>query len=172
MKYEIRDLRRKQFFMVDDEYLNGYARHLGPTASCVYFALCRHADKQQACFPSQKTMATKLGIGEKTVKRAIKKLLSWNIIQVKRVRREDGQFLRNTYYLVDKQYWEVPEVNVTHGPKGHTCPDPGVNNVHHHGSSRPPKGTHGKETHIRARDENKINSIKSQLRSKYGKGKL
>ena len=50
---EIRDNRQKEWFWLDNEYLNGYARHLGTVATAVYISLCRHSDnKTQTCFPS------------------------------------------------------------------------------------------------------------------------
>jgi hypothetical protein len=48
---KIRALRRKEKFVIDDEYLNGYARLCGWNATLVYMSICRHADKDQYSFP-------------------------------------------------------------------------------------------------------------------------
>jgi DNA-binding transcriptional regulator GbsR (MarR family) len=100
-RFELRDLRNKQFFQVDDLYLNGHARHCGIYATGVYFALCRHANNEtQSCFPSVSLIAAKLGISEIQVKRALKTLEAHNIIKVERT---PGKV--NVYYLVDKSCW-------------------------------------------------------------------
>ena len=101
--FQVRDLRRKAFFMVDDIYLNGYARHLGTTASMVYISLCRHADKEQSAFPSQKLIAEELGINERIVMYKIKLLSDWNIIRKEKSKNSSGKWLNNTYFLVDKE---------------------------------------------------------------------
>ena len=104
---KIRDLRKKQFFMVDDEYLNGYARLCGIIATGVYIALCRHVNKTQRCWPSLNLIAEKLGINEKSVRRSIKILKEWNIIKTKRMRDDTTKKWKVTVYqLVDKSEWK------------------------------------------------------------------
>jgi len=114
--FKVRDFRNKHFFMVDDIYLNGYARHLGPTASIIYVALCRHADKEQECFPSQEILAEKLNVGLRTVVDKIALLKDWNLIKIHRERTEGGKWLRNTYSLLDKSVWKkLPSAKTAHG---------------------------------------------------------
>lgn len=111
-KIEIRDLRRKEFFQVDDAYLNGYARICGIYATGVYIALCRHADNSsQVCFLSISTIARKLNISRCQVIRALKKLEEFNI--VKKV-KTDGK--HNTYYLIDKRFWKSPQLTTQEDP--------------------------------------------------------
>lgn len=100
-QFEIRDMRHKEKFQIDDFYLNGYAKECGIYATGVYVSLCRHADKQQLCFPSLKKIAEELGISRSQVIRAIKKLKEHNIIKVKRM----GKKLNNRYVLIDKSEW-------------------------------------------------------------------
>lgn len=100
-KFEIRDLRKKEKFFVDDLYLNGYAKKCGIYATGVYLSLCRHADKGQRCWPSYKKMAEELNISPKQVGRSIKALESLNIIKKMRV----GKKLNNRYLLLDKSEW-------------------------------------------------------------------
>jgi hypothetical protein len=58
-QFLVRDLRNKQHFIVDDAYLNGYAKLCGPNATLVYLCHCRHADRHQESFPSVQLMAEK-----------------------------------------------------------------------------------------------------------------
>ncbi len=100
--FQVRDLRQKQRFVVDDAYLNGFARLLGPYASMVYFTLCRHADSRfQSCFPSIPLIAEKLGISQRQVMRSIRKLQEHNIIRIEKRPRHNG----NIYHLLDKAQW-------------------------------------------------------------------
>jgi DNA-binding transcriptional regulator YhcF (GntR family) len=115
----VRDLRSKEKFVVDDEYLNGYARICGIHATGVYMSLCRHADKDQKSFPSNRQMAEQLGVSTKSVMRGIKNLEAANIILKKRV----GKMCNNRYYLLDKSEWlskekakRVIEGEVTNSP--------------------------------------------------------
>lgn len=96
---EVRDLRDK-FFMIDDAYLNGWARKCGPYASLVYFALCRHAGSDQSCFPSVKLISDKLKISVRQVSYALKVLEAHNIIKVERF-----SGFKNIYYLTNKTEW-------------------------------------------------------------------
>jgi hypothetical protein len=97
---EIRDLRDK-FFMVDDAYINGYAKILGIYATGVYMSLCRHvAIGTQECFPRVQTIAEELGISARVVMRAIKALASWKLIIIE---KRIGQ--SNLYTLTNKSSW-------------------------------------------------------------------
>ena len=105
---EIRDLRRKQYFMVDDEYLNGYARLCGIAATGVYTSLCRHSNKDQKAWPSILLIAQELEISDRTVKRAIKTLTEWGIIETERSRNEKTKCWNVTIYtLKDKVKWKA-----------------------------------------------------------------
>jgi hypothetical protein len=97
--FEVRDLREK-FFMVDDAYLNGWARIFGTTTSMVYILICRHVGSDQACFPTFPLMADKLSVSERQARRAVKILEFHNLIKVDRV---SGQ--PNIYWLIDKKHW-------------------------------------------------------------------
>ncbi len=93
--------------MVDDVYLNGYARHLGVTTSMVYISLCRHVDRDQYAFPSQTKIAEELNISKRTVINSIATLKKWNLISVERERTE-RKWARNSYFLLDKTVWKKP----------------------------------------------------------------
>jgi predicted transcriptional regulator len=105
-EFKVRDLRRKEKFFVDDEYLNGWAKKLKPNGTAVYLSLCRHADKEQSCFPSMDLIAKQHSISRKTVQRAINKLRDYNIIRSEQERNKTGKFYRNIYFLLDKKEWK------------------------------------------------------------------
>ena len=101
---DVRDLRDK-FYMIDDAYLNGYARACGIYATGVYNVLCRHVGGDQSCFPSIVLMSDKLGISIRQVTRAIKALEFCGIVKVERV--PGG---RSKYWLTDKTNWKDKSV--------------------------------------------------------------
>lgn len=108
--FKIRDLRKKDQFKIDDVYLNGYAKILGVYSTAVYNSLCRHAEfNSQKAFPSERLIAEEHGITERCVRNEIKKLKYVNIINIKKERSSNGQWLNNTYFLLDKSEWKKPE---------------------------------------------------------------
>ena len=96
-QFKIRDLRKKDQFILDDAYLNGYARLCGWQATLVYISLCRHADINQIAFPSLNLIADELGVSRNTVIRGIKALKEWGVIEVIANTRDDGGQSLNTY---------------------------------------------------------------------------
>lgn len=101
----IRDKREKNWFYIDNQYLNGYAKILGSICTVTYLSLCRHADEsEQTCFPQMRTIAEENGISVKSVERAIKKLEEWNIISVEK-RKVEGRQISNLYTLLSKSVW-------------------------------------------------------------------
>ena len=104
--FKVRDLRKKDQFKIDDVYLNGYARVCGANATLVYLSLCRHAEfESQKAFPSQNKIAFELGISVASVKRGIKILTEYNIIQIEK-EKIGGKFNNNVYFLLDKSGWK------------------------------------------------------------------
>ncbi len=135
--FEVRDLRDKEWFIVDDRYLNGYARYCGIYATGVYLVLCRHADKEQSCFPSVALIAEKLNISKRQVLRALETLKEYRII---RIDKDKGK--HNVYYLLDKKHW-VSQTGDSQSP---------VTTSHHTSDSQSPElvtTSHPKDTHIR-----------------------
>ena len=140
-EFQVRDLRRKEKFVIDDDYLNGWAKHLDPYTTVVYLSLCRHVDKEQKCFPSHELIAEEHGIGRRTVICRMKVLEEHNLVRKKEQKRSEssGKYLHNTYYLLDKSEWKKP----TEYRQGHT--------VHRMSSQAPTEctGGHTKDTHIK-----------------------
>jgi biotin operon repressor len=117
--FRVRDLRKKSQFIIDDEYLNGYAKIVSPYATLVYISLCRHADKEQKCWPSLDKLAEEFSMSRDSALKGIKELEKLNII----VRRRLGKRLCNEYWLIDKSEWvkstiaTSPEVDHSHKVK-------------------------------------------------------
>lgn len=117
-KIEIRDAREKAFFIIDDEYFNGFSRICGVQATLVYMALCRHAGKDQTCFPSVDLMSERLGVSRRSIIRGLKSLEDHRVIKVDRVRGES-----NIYTLTNKRVWRkftpiVSESDLSQALKG------------------------------------------------------
>ena len=159
--FEVRDLRKKAFFMVDDIYLNGYAKFLGTTASMIYISLCRHSDKNQKSFPSQKLIAAELGLNERIVMRKIKLLEEWGLIGKEKTKSSTGKWLNNTYFLLDKANWKLPPTQKVYMETTYIK------------STEPPtqkvyiKETHKKETHRERQPHTKITYLQDLQDDKY-----
>lgn len=143
----LRDIREKSF-LINDEYLNGYAKLCGINATGVYVSLCRHANKEQTCFPSKKLMAEELSISERSVYTALKQLEKYNIVNVEEQgRKNNGSFLNKLYTLINKRYWKKkePQANGAVGKKRHS---PQANDDIHRRHLLPNKETHKRRKHI------------------------
>jgi len=116
---EIRDARNKEWFWMDNEYLNGYAKFLGVSCTVVYFSLCRHADnKTQECFPSMKLIAEENAISTRTVVRATAELEKWGIVKISKSKKDDGTQANNVYTLLAKSEWKnKPSDTKSHGDR-------------------------------------------------------
>lgn len=106
-KNKIRDIRKK-YFQVDDVYIDGYAKHCGIYATGVYISLCRHANKEQSCWPSHDKVAEELNISRSQVKRSLKILEKYNIIKKIRI----GKRQNNIYLLLDKSNWKESDGSI------------------------------------------------------------
>lgn len=159
-KIEVRDFREKAFFMVDDAYLNGYARVCGLSATGVYLSLCRHANKDQKAWPSIRRIASELAITSRTVITAIKRLEKQGIIVVERKKGKDGRREVNVYILQDKRLWiKPPSEAVSPGEPGES---PGENNDIKPGEAGATEGytlmkdTQQKDTHLQRSDAKSV----------------
>lgn len=105
---EVRDNRQKEWFWIDNEFVDRYSRIVGPVATLVYIALSRHADQgTQSCFPSMQTIGDEIGIkSRKTVAKGIKTLEQYGIIQVRENFGAGGVRHNNTYSLTNRRTWK------------------------------------------------------------------
>ena len=168
MQIRIRDKRNKGWFFLDNEYLNGYAKVFGAIGTAIYVSLCRHADAEQKCYPSQELISQELGIAQRTVRKYLKLFISYNLIQVKRERTEKGKWLNNIYYLIDKTEWkpaqrqQVPVVI-----QRQITTEPEANNSITQRHQLPIKNTHIKNTNnkkeVFSKNQEEIKKIREHL---------
>lgn len=142
---------------MDDAYLNGYARLCGWQATLVYVSLCRHANKDQYCFPSIKLMSQELGVSRNTIIKGIKALGDWNITETSKQKRgKQGLWKSTSYTLIDKSEWKpkpngVPVEDTVDGVPVVTRRSPcgGLDGVPVEDTKEThTEGNTGKETHI------------------------
>jgi len=107
--FKIRDKRSKGWFTTDNEYTDKFARYLKPIATCVYQSLCRHADKEQECFPGEELIAQEQGMTSRSVRKGIQRLEKCHIIVVYREKDKNKRFKNNVYVLLDKSEWLIEE---------------------------------------------------------------
>ena len=100
---------RDNFFMIDNDYVTLYAKHLGVMTTAVYTSLCRAVNnKTRCCFPSMELIAKQHGIHRKTVSKALTKLEEWNIIRVGRAYdRNLKRRKNNVYELLPREMWKT-----------------------------------------------------------------
>lgn len=150
---KIRDLR-DGFCKVDNEYLDKYAKLCGIHATGVYLSMCRHADKEQRCFPSKKLIAAELGIGERSVYTAIKKLEEFGIVGIEgQGRKKDGSFKVRLYTLFHKNQWKnEPQAYCADGTEIHEPQARGADGPQARGAEEEDpysiNNTHKNNTHI------------------------
>lgn len=105
---EVHDRRRRGFFMIDNEVIDHYGAQLKPTGIATYTGLARFANREGECFPSQTTLAKRLGMSRMQVNREIKKLEQLHLIEVKPQFGPHGEQRANLYILLDVPKDEEP----------------------------------------------------------------
>lgn len=158
-KFKVRDSRKKGWFFLDNEYLNGMGKYVGPIGISVYVSLCRHSDNSQRCFPSQKTISEEIGVSERSVRQYLKKLEQLNVLVSEKERRSDGSWLNNVYYLVDKTEWKYPKAGGSDG-------QPEANDDTSRGTSRP---IQRQEVPIKNTNKNNTNKNKTNIDTLFEK---
>lgn len=97
-------------------YIDTYGKVFGVTGSVVYFSLCRHADSDGNCFPSEDLIARQWNITSRTVRTYINLLERAGVISVHRRSRNGlGKWRCNSYKLKNKNNWKSPEEIVSYG---------------------------------------------------------
>ena len=100
-RFEVRDLRVKTRFAIDNAFYDEFVPVLGPTLSMIYLAFVRHANKDQKSWPSQTRIANQIGVSREWVNKQIQVLEFFNLIKKIRV----GKSCTNRYYLIDEKQW-------------------------------------------------------------------
>ena len=158
MTDKVRDLRVKEKFVVDDLYLNGYAKRCGIFATGVYNVICRHADREQTAFPGIDLIAKKLNISRPSVIKGITNLQDYSIIKVIKKKDKKGRQKVNLYILLDKSVWKP--LRVKEIDSENCCPSKPENKTESMSEQNRVneidcKVTQYKETHIRKGDSKK-----------------
>mgnify|MGYP001233087261 FL=1 len=158
MTDKVRDLRVKEKFVVDDLYLNGYAKRCGIFATGVYNVICRHADREQTAFPGIDLIAKKLNISRPSVIKGITNLQDYNIIKVIKKKDKKGRQKVNLYILLDKSVWKP--LRVKEIDSENCCPSKPENKTESMSEQNRVneidcKVTQYKETHVREREGKK-----------------
>ncbi len=91
MQIQIRDLRNGDWYWIHKQIIQEHAPKIKAVGVLVYSFLACLVDKSQACFPSQKYMAEKLGYSRATISETIRVLESSGLIKIER---------RSRYHLV------------------------------------------------------------------------
>src|SRR5215212_932856 len=97
----IQDRRRRGFFTIDNEIIDRYGAQLKPTGIATYTGLARFANRAGECFPSQTTLANRLGMSRMQVSREIKKLQRLHLLEVKPQFGPNGEQRANLYILLE-----------------------------------------------------------------------
>ena len=79
---EPRAMRHGEWYWADKAVIRKYSGNVGFLALAVYHLLASMADESQACYPSQKYVADKLGCSRRSVSRAIKRLVENKLISL------------------------------------------------------------------------------------------
>jgi len=96
----LRDERRHSFFIIDNGVLTK-APQIGVHGLAVYCVLACMADANRTCFPSRRTIATKLGISTKSVDRYMAALIEHGLVGVeRRTDPETGNPISSVYRLL------------------------------------------------------------------------
>ena len=95
MREAVRSGRRANFYITENSFIDYYAREVGPTGIAVYHTLARHANcETRSTWVGTAKVAELLGVEQRTVQRALKKLESLNLVRI--IRSSN----MTTYYLV------------------------------------------------------------------------
>lgn len=104
--FKVRDKRKEDRYYIDNEFLNGYAKQVGWQGQVVYAGLCRHANREETCFPSLKHLADELGIGISSVQIGLENLKEFDIIASEIRMGKTGKRISSFYYLLDRSEWK------------------------------------------------------------------
>ena len=95
MKEAVRSGRRANFYITENSFIDHYAREVGTTGIAVYHTLARYANcETRSTWVGTARVADLLGVDQRTVQRALKKLEGLNLIRI--IRSSN----MTTYFLV------------------------------------------------------------------------
>ena len=145
--FQVRDKRRKGWFITDNDFVDRYGKVFGAIGSVVYFSLCRHADAKRECFPSEKFIAEEFAVSDRSVRTYLKQLKQGKLIHIARKSRKNGKWQRNVYTLLDKSEWKSPEDIISAGIQRKIKTPPEENRDIDQRKMFPTNNTNEKNTH-------------------------
>lgn len=144
----IKDGRKPGWHWADNEIIKSYGSLLGPYGLALYYALCRHADKDTGeCWPSYATLAKETGMSRRRAIEVMKRLVKLELVS-KAPREDDaGDATSNLYTLLDLNGGGEPRALGS-------APDAlQVGNEVHQGSApRAPKQDSSNNTHLNKKE--------------------
>lgn len=141
---EIRDRRTQRYWTADNVIIDVYGPQIGIAGLAVYACLCRHASRDETCFPGKRLLMQECGVKtEGPVDRGLSALVKADLIKIEPRYREDGSRTTNLYVLLTppclrEQENDTPAGAISRTPPGvisHTPPGvqkqgDGLNNPH------------------------------------------
>lgn len=88
------------FYWIDPQVLDRYGPELKAQGIAVYNALAKHADKTRRCWPSVRKIATLTGMSERSVQRALNRLVALGLIDIESRYTPWGDMDTNIYTLL------------------------------------------------------------------------
>lgn len=126
---KIRDKRKRGWLWVQNQIVDDWLPKIGTSGLALYFVLARFADqREQACFPSYETIASRMGVSRRTVIRTMKALVEHHLVEVEHRTRVSGGAASNIYYLIDPPCGQ-PDCGANDGASSANSP-PAVTNWH------------------------------------------
>ena len=97
---KIEDGQKRGWFWIENGIFDyGIANQIGSSALIIYFALCRHANKEGKSFPSVKKLQFETGLSNKIIANSIDTLKRYNLLEVQREKHQHNIY---TIKIVDK----------------------------------------------------------------------
>jgi hypothetical protein len=101
MSARVRDSRRKNWFWLDNEIIDEYVPRMKDSSFKVYAYLCRRANEDGQCWPSQRRITEDLGMSRNTIKEAISELKKLKLVDFEVRYNADGSLNSMLYTLLE-----------------------------------------------------------------------
>lgn len=117
MELEQNQEKYAYFFLTDNILINKYGKALTPYGIAIYCSIRWRTNTDDISWPSEKTIASELGISKRTVIRYLKVLIAYNILMKTRVPGPSGRWAYNVYQTVEREKWLEPDALVSPGDR-------------------------------------------------------
>jgi hypothetical protein len=145
---EVRDQRRHNFFIVDNEVIDDFGPILKSWGLAVYLCLARHANQDSQAWPSQNTIAKEIGLSRGKVRDGIALCEETGLIKTHRRKNEDGSYSSTVYTLLPvPKKGGRPNSQPPSGEEGGWLNSQGVGHIAK-GWLNSPEEDSGKKTHV------------------------